>query len=242
MIWLHLASLLASLNPTIQATDNGKPIPGLPKLARYDLQGEITYTGQAVPSFPSKYQGRNSFPANGVASATETAELYLGARPLPNIEAYINPEIAAGSAPGAGLGLGGYSNGDLVGQPVSNSQFVMARAFVRWRIPLRQGKDQPVGTEPVGRSPNIIAGPVPQHRLVVTVGKFAVSDIFDVNAFANNPRTQFINYAFVNNLAYDFAQDPRGSDFGASVVLVNPAYSIRFGTFATPASPGSETM
>lgn len=48
-------------------------------------------------------------------------------------------------------------------------------------------KDESVGVEPVGRALNVIAGPVPQHRLVVTVGKVAVSDVFDVNSFASNP-------------------------------------------------------
>jgi hypothetical protein len=241
LIWLDVSQLAARLSLVGQAA-NGKPIPGLPKPARYDVQGEITFIGQGVLPFRSRYGGQGSFPAGGQTAATETAELYLGARPLPNSEVYINPEIALGSAPGAGLGLGGYSNGDLVGQPILSSQFAMARSFVRWRIQLRQGKDEPVGTEPVGRAPNIIAGPVPQHRLVVTAGEFAISDVFDVNAYANNPRTHFMNYAFTNNLAYDFAQDPRGSDFGASVVLVNPAYSVRFGTFATPLTPGGQAM
>ena len=92
---------------------------------------------------------------------------------------------------------------------------------------MKQGKDQPVGHEEVGRAPNDIAGPVPQHRLVVTVGRMAASDIFDYNSYANNARTQFLNNSFVNGLAYDYPQDVRGYTYGASVALVNPAYAIR---------------
>ncbi len=96
--------------------------------------------------------------------------------------------------------------------------------------------------EYVGRAQNVIAGPVPKHRLIFTFGKFAATDIFDFNSYANNPRTQFMNNAFVNNLAYDYPEDTRGYGLGASLVLVNPNYSIRIGTFAMPTQPGGDTL
>jgi len=226
----------------IRGQNEAKTIPGLAAPARYDVQGEITMIAQGLPKFRSRYSGPNSLPSNGQFDATETGTAYLGARPIPNFEVYANPEFAWGNAPGAGNGLAGYLNGDLIGQPVSTGTPYLARAFARWRIPLKQGKDQPVGTESVGRAPNVIAGPVPQHRLIVTAGKFAVTDIFDVNDYANNPRTQFLNNSFVNDLAYDYAQDARGYDFGAFVGLNNPSYSIRFGTFAMPTTPGGDQM
>lgn len=219
-----------------------KPVPGLPAQARYDLQGEVTAIGQDILPFHAKYSGPNSLPANGQAAATETATLYMGIRPLPNLEAYLNPELAWGNAPGGGQGLAAYSNGDLIGQPNSSGEPYIARAFLRWRIPMKQRKDQPVGKEYVGRAQNVIAGPVPRHRLVFTFGKFAATDIFDFNSYANNPRTQFINNAFVNNLAYDYPEDTRGYGLGASLVLVNPNYSIRVGTFAMPTQPGGDTL
>ncbi len=216
-----------------------KPVPGLPAAARYDLQGEVTAIGQDAFPFPSKYSGSNTFPSRGSTTATEVGTVYLGFRPRQNVEVYLNPEFAWGAAPGAGDGIAGYPNADLIGQQALSGVPYIARAFARWRIPLRQGADQPVGNESVGRAPNLIAGKVPPHRIVVTAGKFAVSDVFDVNSYANNQRTQFINKAFVNNLAYDFAQDVRGYDFGASVALMNPKYSVRVGSFAVPTTPGS---
>jgi high affinity Mn2+ porin len=235
-------ALFAYLFAPQQPAGQSKPIPGLPAQARYDVQGEITFIGQTLLPFPAKYSGPSSLPSSGLTTATETATLYLGARVLPNVEAYINPEIDWGTAPGAGLGLGAGLNGDLNGQPELSAAPDLARAFVRWRIPMRQGKDEPVGREEVGRAPNIISGPVPQHRLVVTAGKFGVSDVFDYNSYANNPRGQFINFAFVNGLAYDFAQDQRGFNYGASVALVNPNYAVRAGSFAMPAAPGSNGL
>lgn len=225
-----------------QASGQSKQIPGLPPQARYDCQGEITVIGQDLLPFHARYSGPESLPAHGQAAATETGTVYLGARPLPNLEAYVDPEFAWGNAPGGGNGLGANLNGDLIGQPVLSGAPDLARAFIRWRVPMKQGKDQPVGREIVGRAPNVIAGPVPQHRLVITAGRFAVSDIFDYNSYANNPRTQFINRAFQNGLAYDFVQDVRGFSYGATAALVNPKYAVRFGTFAMPVQPGGEVL
>lgn len=236
LIWLY------PFSSALAVAQAPKPIPGLPAQARYDVQGEVTIIGQELPPFPSRYSGPQSLPAKGETAATETATLYLGARLAPNVEAYVNPEIAWGNAPGSGNGLAGYLNGDLIGQPVANGRPYLARAFVRWRIPVRQGKDQPVGREEVGRAPNVIAGPVPQHRMIVTAGKFAATDIFDFNSFAGNPRTQFLNNAFVNDLAYDYAEDYRGYDWGASVVWSNPAWALKFGSFAMPTTPGGGVM
>jgi len=65
----------------------------------------------------------------------------------------------------------------------------------------RRGADGKQNAVETGRAPNIIAGAIPAHRLVIQIGKFGVSDVFDVNSYANNPRTQFLNNAFGNNLA-----------------------------------------
>lgn len=242
MICGPVISVWATLASADQQTGKSKPIPGLPRQARYDFQGELTFIGQDLLPFRSPYSGPKSLPAGGEAAATETATLYLGARPIPNVEIYANPELAWGNDPGSGNGLAGNLNGDLIGQPVSSPAPDLARVFVRWRIPMKQGKDQPVGNEEVGRAPNVIAGPVPQHRLVVTAGRFAASDIFDFNSYANNPRIQFINRAFQNGLAYDYPQDVRGYSYGLAAALVNPHYAVRVGTFAMPAEPGGEVL
>lgn|GEM_PF-6271053 len=70
------------------------------------MQGEITGIARAVPSFPSRYSGASSYPSRGVGAATETAVLYLDARPSLNLEVYVNPELAIEAASGSGLELG----------------------------------------------------------------------------------------------------------------------------------------
>ncbi len=211
------------------------------KEAKFDSQGEATLILQHLFGFKSPYQGLNSLTARSQTDLSTTATMYLGDRVAPNLELYINPELAWGNGVSGSLGLAGYSNGDIIGQPVLRSYPYLARYFVRWRVPMPHIGRGESASEPeiqAGRAPNIIAGKVPSHRLVITAGKFAASDIFDVNSYANNPRTQFLNNAFVNNLAYDFAEDTRGYDLGLSAVWVNPNWIVRFGTFAMPTAAG----
>jgi len=215
-----------------------KPLPQLSPEARYDYQGEATFIPQHLFAFHSPYAGPLSLPANSETRLSQSYTLYLGARLKRNVEVYVNPELAIGNGIGQISGLAGYANGDIIGQPFLSHHPYPARYFVRWRIPLKQHGIQEVERETVGRAPNLIAGKVPARRVVVTAGKFAVNDIFDVNSYANNPRTQFLNNAFFNNLAYDYAQDARGYTTGLSAAWVNPNWALRAGTFAMPTSAG----
>jgi hypothetical protein len=48
----------------------------------------------------------------------------------------------------------------------------------------------------------------------------------DVNRYANNARTQFMNTAPGNNGAWDFAQDARVDTNGLALARVNPAWTL----------------
>ncbi len=223
-----------------------KPLPAVSPTARYDYQSEITFILQHLNRFRSPYQGPSSFLSRDETELTHTYTLYAGIRPIPNLELYVNPELALGHGVSFGQGLAGYPNGDLIGQQALRPLPYLARYFVRWRIPMphlfpHKGGEE-VAEEETGRALNIIPARVPAHRLVLSAGKFAVSDIFDTNSYANNPRTQFLNDAFGNNLAYDYAQEVRGYDLGASAVWVNPDWVVRFGTFAMPVTAGSADL
>lgn len=218
-----------------------QPLPAVSKDAYFDFQGEATFILQSLPKFHSPYEGPNSFRSRNETELSDTYTLYLGARVVRNLEVYINPEIAWGNGLSAGQGLAGYTNGDLIGQPNLRPEPYFARYFVRWRIPMH-GQGEHTRKEQVGRAPNFIESDIPPYRMVATLGKMAISDIFDTNTYANNPRTQFINNAFVNNLAYDFAQETRGYNVGAAVTYVTPNIAVRFGTFAMPTVAGGPDL
>lgn len=230
--------------PVTQAIDN--PLPNkvrgqVPFTAKYAIAGEFTAIQQHLFAFRSPYVGQNSLLSRNETELTHTYTLYLGVRPTPRLELYLNPEIALGNGVSAGQGLAGYSNGDLIGQPTLSSEPYLARFFVRWRIPL-QHKGIPKQTQDVSPATNLIGGSLPASRLVLTAGKFAISDHFDVNSYANNARVQFLNNAFINNLAYDIAAETRGYNLGLMVSWVDPIFALRVGSIAMPTTAGGADL
>jgi high affinity Mn2+ porin len=71
-------------------------------------------------------------------------------------------------------------------------------------------------------------------RVTITVGKLSVKDIFDNNAYANDPRTQFLNWAFMANEAWDYPADSLGYITGMATELYRPKWAVRYGFFQMP--------
>lgn len=208
-----------------------------PLQKKFGANAEVTYILQNVPPFHSPYFGTNSLPSRRAAEISHSYTLYLWAHPSPRFEAYVNPELALGHGIGDGDGLAAYSNGDLIGQPNFRPQPYLARAFIRYRVPI--GRDAGAGPKQTVKPGNdVIGGSLPASRLVFVAGKFAISDHIDTNTYANNPRNQFLNNAFVNNLAYDKAGDPRGYTHGGVVSILRPGLAVRFGSVALPTVSG----
>jgi carbohydrate-selective porin OprB len=74
----------------------------------------------------------------------------------------------------------------------------------------------------------------PTSRIEIKLGKLAPTDDMDLNRYANNQRTQFLNYAFLFNTAWDYASDTRGYSRGFSVSLVKPDWRLTFGSYQVP--------
>ncbi len=227
--------------PTMETPLPSKVLGQVPPTAKYTASGEITDILQDLFDFHSPYSGTNSLRARNEAELSHSYTLYLGARLTPRLEVYVNPEIALGNGVGSGSGLAGYPNGDLIGQPTLRPDPYLARLFVRWRIPL-QSRAAPKQKQNVKPGNDVIGGSLPASRLVILAGKLAISDHFDVNTYANNARLQFLNNAFVNNLAYDKAADPRGYNHGLVVSIIRPALALRLGSIAMPTTAGGSHL
>ena len=59
-----------------------------------------------------------------------------------------------------------------------------------------------------------------KQRLEITAGKLAVTDLFDLNRYANSTRQQFMNWGLFNNTAWDFAADTRGYSNGVALAWI----------------------
>ena len=74
------------------------------------------------------------------------------------------------------------------------------------------------------------------------IGLMAATDDFDLNRYANNTRTQFMNWGLINNTAWDFAADTRGYDYGFVVALVEPSWRLAFGSYQMPTMANGNTF
>lgn len=86
-------------------------------------------------------------------------------------------------------------------------------------------------SEKVDADLNQLAGSRSENRLVFTVGKFSVADVFDTNTYANGPRTDFLNWTVINTGTFDYAADSWGYTAGASLEWYEGRWTARGGAF-----------
>lgn len=203
---------------------------------RFQVSGQATVIAQSLGRFHSPYSGVNSLDSIDQTRTSTTATIFLGARLSPSLEAWIDPEVALGAGVGNGVGLAGYVNGDVIRNPDIGQAPYFARAFLRW-TPTSVGR-----LEDVSKDEHQFSGSRSVHRWVVTAGKFAANDLFDAVSYANTTRTQFMNWALINNAAYDYAADTRGYTRGVAVERIGDRFSARLGVFMMPEVANGPTL
>ena len=199
-----------------------------PEAEAFNAKFQATYIWQKKPAFNAPYSGVNSLLPRAEKSYSFTSTGYLGLRLAKDTELYFNPELVQG-VPMSGLtGLGGLTNAELQKTAGANPIVYRARLFVRqtWGL----GGER----EAVASDANQLAGMRDKDRVILSVGNLAVSDIFDANAYAKDPRTQFMNWSFLTHGAYDFAADSRGYSMGAALEYYKDDWAIRIGRFMMP--------
>jgi high affinity Mn2+ porin len=88
--------------------------------------------------------------------------------------------------------------------------------------------------EPITDGPNQLAGTRDISRITIAVGRLAVTDYFDLNAYANDPRTNFLNWNIYGAGAYDWTMDQISWTWGALAELNQKDWALRVGYFLLP--------
>jgi high affinity Mn2+ porin len=219
---------------------NGSPLVTkaqvLPDADRVNFHGQFTFLEQAYPAFRSPYQGPNSLPGGGQGRETSDASLFAGVRLWRGAELWINPEIDQGFGLANTLGVAGFTSGEAykVGQTYPYAR--LPRAFIRQTIDL--GGE----TEKIEAGAAQFAGSQTANRLVLTIGKLAVVDIFDTNKYAHDPRTDFLNWAIVDTGTFDYAADAWGYTYGAAAEWYQGDWAVRAGVFDLSIVPNSADL
>jgi len=204
--------------------------------AGWNIHGQTTFIEQGYPGFRSPYEGPNSLPGRGQARETWTSTAFLGARLWDGGEFYFNPELDQGFGLASTFGLAGFPNGEAEKAGSDFPKFRAQRYFFRQTFGL--GGEQ----ETVDDGPNQLAGKRDVDRITVTVGRIAIGDIFDTNAYAHDPRTDFQNWALWEAAAYDFPADLPGFTRGVVIELNRKDWALRGGLFQVPKQPNSDVL
>jgi high affinity Mn2+ porin len=201
---------------------------------RFSVHGQTTVVGQGYPKFPALYSGKNSFTPYGQARGGSTSGLYLGARLWEGSGVFVNPEIDQGYGLSDSTGAAAYVNGAVAKVGASAPYMRFQRYFLRQIIGLggeSGDRDEGSHSEVLEATQNQLAGRVDKDRLIFTIGKFAVGDVFDDNVYAHDPTTGFLNFAFNSMGAFDYAADSWGYTYGAAAEWKQSWWTLRGGLF-----------
>lgn len=225
--------VLCSSAPGGWAADDSQDSTAQPVVEeRWAIHGQITYVVQADDGFHAPYAGPNSLtPARN--EETVDATLFFGARLWGGAEIWIQPEIDQGYGLDNTLGVAGFPSGEAYKVGAYHPYFRWQRAFVRQVI------DAGNETESVPAVANQLGGSRGADRWVITVGKFSVTDIFDTNQYAHDPRSDFLNWAAVDGGAFDYAADAWGYTVGAAAERYAGSWTVRAGVFDLSNIPNS---
>jgi hypothetical protein len=202
------------------------------------LSAQYTFVRQNQSSLTSPYAGPLSLDPEGDTQNSHTIGAYLGWALTGRMQLYLDTEKFMGAGVSGASGLGGLTNGDVVRAGANNlpKRFYVARLYARYVFPL-SGE-----TATIERAQDQIPGTQPARRLEFKAGLLAVNDDFDLNRYANSTRTQFMNWSFWNNVAWDFAADTRGFTRGVMLAYVSPTWSLRYGLYQMPIAANDQQL
>ena len=212
--------------------------PATPGTDRVNFHGQTTFVWQGYPAIRSPFAGPNSLPGSGEGRDTFDTTLFAGVRLWQGAELWIDPEIDQGFGLMDSHGAAGFPSAEAYKLGSAYPYARVQRYFIRQTIDL--GGE----TQKVEADINQFAGSQTANRLVLTVGKFAVVDIFDTNKYANNAKSDFLNWSVVNAGSFDYASDGWGYSYGAAAEWYQGRFTLRGGIFdlsVTPAGGVSPT-
>jgi high affinity Mn2+ porin len=198
-------------------------------VANWTIHAQVTTVFQYHPAFHADYSGVNSLNNRPDKALSLTATIFLGRKLWKGAAIYANPELSGGTGLSGAHGAAGFPNGEIyrVGSPTPTP--FMARLFVQQIIALNRSEYVVQPTDA-----NQLAGKIPLSRVVITVGKFCLSDFFDGNNYNHDARSQFLNWSLMASGSWDFPADTRGYTSGFVVEVVKPLWAFRFSAVMVP--------
>jgi high affinity Mn2+ porin len=220
---LVIMGVLSCRAPTLAADEDGQ---------RLAVHAQFTYVEQETSDFASPYRGPNSLSPR-IGAETIDATVYAGVGLWSGAEGWLNAEIDQGFGLDDTLGVAGFPSAEAYKVGKKQPYLRLPRLFVRQTIDLDES------CIPVAAGANQLAGGHSVDRLVITLGKMSVSDIFDTNLYAHDQRADFLNWTAIDAGTFDYAADAWGYTVGAAGEWYQGAWALRAGIFDLSNVPNS---
>ena len=230
MARLVLAALLAAPTPALAADDAATADED------YAIHGQLTFVEQYHPGFRSPYRGQNSLDPGSRGDETVSASLAAGLRLWDGGQLYVDPEIDQGFGLSNTFGVAAFPSGDAYRLGAEDPYFRLQQLFFRQEIDL--GGE----TKSVDPDANQLGMTETADNIVITLGKFGVTTIFDTNTYAHDPSSDFMNWALIDAGTFDYAADVWGYTYGSSIEWTQSWWTLRSGLFALSRVPNSTTL
>ena len=188
-----------------------------------------TVVQQGHAAFQVPYAGIKSLSNESETQITVRNTWFFGRKIAKHTSVYINPELAGGSGLSGVAGIAAFPNGEAFRVGSGAPKVYVARVFIRHQILLNEVEDH------FDNGVNQLQETLSTRRITLTAGKFSLLDFFDGSQYANDGRTEFMNWALMTGGAYDFASDTRGNTWGLVAEYFTPRRIIRFAA-TTPSS------
>lgn len=202
----------------------------------WSLHGQTTAIEQWHGGFTAPYTGPNSLQPAREDKHTATMTLFLGRRLWPSGGIYYNPEVTQGNGLSSTVGVAGFPNGEATRAGSQTPEYNTARLFLRQTFSLGGAP------EVIHPDNNQLAGAPAARRLTLTLGKLSAADLFDNNTYSHDPRSQLLNWALMEDGAWDYPSDTKGYTGGCIVDLKLAARSLRWGIFLEPAEANGRPL
>jgi high affinity Mn2+ porin len=240
--FLSISWPMAGVAQMVAPTPQPPGIPVTPEQAaqiqpqNWAVHGQSTFTWELQPAFPAPYSGPQSLSPKANGRETLDLTLYAGFRPWNGAEIWINPEMDQGFGLSDTFGVAGYLSGEAYKIGKNTPYFLVQRGFLRQTINL--------GGEAQKLEPDLnqLGGTETANRLVFTIGKYSVVDIFDTNQYAHDPRNDFLNWSIIDIGSFDYAANAWGYTYGGAAEWYQNWWTVRTGVFDSSAQPNSKGL
>ena len=192
------------------------------------FSAQANFIFQAHPGFHAAYSGKNSLSPHYEKATSRLLTLYTGVQLNHSTELLVDIEEAGGAALSTGLGLAGFTNLDIVRNPLLSKAPYLGRGMIHKVFALSHD------TVENSRSYLSLFDQLPRRRLEIRLGKFSMPDFFDINSVGSDTHFQFVNWTTDNNGAYDYAADTRGYTVGLTVDYEDRNWGFRFAEALMP--------